>query len=127
MIRLAPRYGRGAGVGPGSVDSMKSAGVDARTTAGLETGATLPLFPALFADLDIQPLDFLVQRRERDAELFGGVGLVPVAALEFLDDDAALDDFENIEERGVGIVLEERILKAAARDVAGEQVGADDL
>ena len=84
------------------------------------------LFPALFADFDVEALDLLVEGGERDAELLGGVGLVPVAALELFDDDAALDDFEDVEERGVGIVLEEGVLEAAAGDVAGEQIGADD-
>jgi hypothetical protein len=76
---------------------------------------------ALFADLDVEALDLLVERGERDAELLGGVGLVPVAALELLDDDAALDVFEDVEERGVGVVLEQRVLEAAAGDVAGQQ------
>jgi hypothetical protein len=53
-------------------------------------------------DLDIQALDFLVEGGERDAELLGSVGLVPVAALQLVDDDAALDVFEDVEERGVG-------------------------
>ena len=59
-------------------------------------------------------------------ELLGGVGLVAVAALEFLDDDAALDVFEDVEEGGVGVVFEQGVLEAAAGDVAGEQVRADD-
>src|SRR5580692_5000654 len=56
---------------------------------------------AFFADFYVQALDLLVERAERDVELLGGVGLVPVAAFEFLNDDAALDVFEDVEERGV--------------------------
>ena len=37
--------------------------------------------PALFADFDVQSLDLLVERAEWDVELFGGIGLVPIAAL----------------------------------------------
>src|SRR5271165_447078 len=85
-----------------------------------------PLLSALFAYLDVEALDFLVERGEWDAELLGGVGLVPVAALQFFDDDAALDIFEDVEERGVGVVFEKGILEAAAGDVAGQQIGADD-
>ena len=59
-------------------------------------------------------------------ELFCGVGLVPVAAFEFLDDDAALDVFEDVEEAGVGVVFEQSVLEGAAGDVAGEQASADE-
>jgi len=61
---------------------------------------------AFFADLDVEALDFLVEGAQRDVELLGGVGLVPVAALELFDDDAALDVFEDVEEGGVGVVFE---------------------
>ena len=39
------------------------------------------LLSAFFADFDVEALDLLVEGGERDAELLGGVGLVPVAAL----------------------------------------------
>src|ERR1700739_1474951 len=83
------------------------------------------LFAAAFADFYVQALDLLVQRRERDVELLGGVSLVPVAALQFFYDDAALDVFEDVEEGGIGIVFEERVLEAAASDVAGQEFGTD--
>ena len=54
-----------------------------------------PLFAAALADFDVQALDLLVEGRERNAELLGGVGLVPVATLQLLDDDAAFDVFED--------------------------------
>ena len=73
------------------------------------------------AYLDIEALDFLVQRRERDVELFCGVGLIAVAALKFFDNDAAFNVFEDIEERGARIVFEQRILEAASGDVAGQE------
>src|ERR1700678_4405874 len=59
-------------------------------------------------------------------ELLGGVGLVPVAALQLLDDDSPLDVFEDVEEGGVGVVFEQRVLEAAAGDVAGQQSRVDD-
>ena len=40
-----------------------------------------PLLATLFADFDVEALDLLVEGGEGNAELFGGVGLVPVAAL----------------------------------------------
>ena len=55
------------------------------------------LFPVSLADLDIEAFDLLVQRRQRDVELLSGVCLIPVAALELLDDDAALDILKNVE------------------------------
>src|SRR5271157_5468787 len=86
----------------------------------------LSLLPSSFPNLDVQALDLLIQGGEGNVKLLGGVGLVPVAALQLFHDDAALDVFEDVEERRVGIVFQQRILEAAARDVAGEQVGADD-
>jgi len=86
----------------------------------------LPSVPPLLPYLNIQALDFLIQGAERDVELLGGVSLVAVAALQFLCDDAALDIFENVEEGGVGVVFQQRILEAAAGDVAGEQACIDD-
>ena len=38
--------------------------------------------------------------------MLGGVGLVPVAAFELVDDDAAFDVFEDVEERGVTVLFE---------------------
>ena len=59
-------------------------------------------------------------------ELLGRVGLIPVAALELLDNDAALDVLKDVEQRGVRIMLEERVLEAASRDVSRQQFRADD-
>ena len=42
------------------------------------------LLPRLLQYLDVQPLDLLLQRRKRNAELLGSVGLVPVAAIQYL-------------------------------------------
>src|ERR1700749_3383073 len=61
------------------------------------------LFLRFLAYLDVQPLDLLIQGGERDAELLGGFGLVPVGAFELVDDDAALDVLENVEERRIRI------------------------
>src|SRR5713101_6884303 len=54
---------------------------------------------AAAADIDAEALDFLVERGERDHEALGGFGLVPVGALEHVDDDAALDFVHDLEER----------------------------
>jgi hypothetical protein len=60
-------------------------------------GSSLPTRSAdtgLLANLDVQAFDFLIKRGERDVELLSGVGLIPIAALKFFNDDAALDVFE---------------------------------
>ena len=54
------------------------------------------VFQALL-DLDGKALDLLVQCGERDAELLRRVGLVPLAALQLVNDDAPLDIFQNVE------------------------------
>ena len=59
------------------------------------------LLSALLADLYIQALDLLVEGRERNVKLLGGVGLIPVATLQLLDDDAALDVFESTTPRSI--------------------------
>ena len=61
---------------------------------------------ALF-DLDVEALDLLVQGGERDLEVLGGFGLVPVAALQAVGDDAALDLFHQVEEGRVGLMVEQ--------------------
>src|SRR5215469_4017111 len=76
--------------------------------------------PVLLPDLDIQPLDFLVQGRERNAELFGGFGLVPAALFEHVDDDTALAVFHDLEERRVGTMLHEREFGSAAYHLIGQ-------
>src|SRR6266567_8966633 len=79
------------------------------------------LLPSPFSNLDIQSLDLLVQRRERNMELLRGIRLIPVAALQLLDDDPPLDVFENVEQRRIRIVLQQRILEASSSDVSGQQ------
>jgi hypothetical protein len=83
------------------------------------------LLSAALADLDVQSLDFLIEGGERDAKLFCGFRLIPITTFQFLNDDASFDHLEDIEERSVGIVFQQRILEAAAGNVPGQQVGAD--
>src|ERR1017187_1494473 len=54
------------------------------------------------ADLDIEALDLLVQRAQRNTQAFGGLGLAPVALFEPLQDDAPFVVVDNLEKRGVG-------------------------
>src|SRR5712692_5225587 len=56
------------------------------------------------ADVDAEALDFLVERGERDHEALGGFGLVPIGALEHIDNDAALDFVHDLEERRLAAV-----------------------
>ena len=51
----------------------------------------------------VQPLDLLVQRRQRNLEVLRGLGLVPVAALQPVGDDAPLDLFHQVEEGRIGL------------------------
>src|SRR5215475_2579447 len=51
-----------------------------------------------------QALDFLVQRRERDHEAFGGFGLIPVGTLEHIHDDAPLDLIHDLKQRRLRVV-----------------------
>ena len=74
---------------------------------------------AAFLYLHIEPLDLLVQRAERNLEELGGLGLVPVAAFEAVGNDAALDLFHEVEERGVGAVVEERGGVSASGELRG--------
>src|SRR5271170_1755951 len=51
---------------------------------------------ALLIRLQLVLLDLLVERRGRDAELLGGLGLVAAALLERLGDGVALDALERL-------------------------------
>ena len=53
--------------------------------------------PASTPDIDIQPLDLLVKRGQRNTKRFGRFGLAPITLLELLDDLPPFeigDDFE---------------------------------
>ena len=76
-------------------------------------------------DFYVEALDFLVERRERDAEVFGGLGLVPVAALETVGYDATLDLLHQVEEGGVGFVFEQARRVSIAGELRGKQLGRD--
>jgi hypothetical protein len=64
------------------------------------------LVAGTFFYFDVEALDFLVESGERDLEVLGGFGLVPVAALKTVGDDAAFDLFHEVEEGGVGLMVE---------------------
>src|SRR5713101_7734298 len=59
---------------------------------------------AAAADINAEALDFLVEGGERDHEALRGFGLVPVGALEHVDDDAAFDFVHDLEERRLAAV-----------------------
>jgi hypothetical protein len=54
--------------------------------------ARCALFAPALPDFDIKPLDLLIQCRQRDPELFRGVGLVPVAALQLFNNKYRVDE-----------------------------------
>src|SRR5690349_15703708 len=64
-------------------------------------------FRRLFTDLDVQPLDLLVERRERDAEALGCLGLVPLHLLEHVGDDASLALLDDLEQGRIGGIFEQ--------------------
>src|SRR5580698_3376938 len=97
-----------------------------------EFGPSLPVYfggNALIAvallDLDVEALDFLIERAERDLEVLGGFGLVPVAALQAVGDDAPLNLFHDIKERGVGAMVEDRGGPGVAGELRRQQVGRE--
>src|SRR5580698_7859851 len=51
--------------------------------------------------LDIQPLDFLIQSGERDAQIFRRFRLAPAASLETLDNHAPFEIIDDFEKRSV--------------------------
>ena len=85
----------------------------------------LDLVSGSLLDLDVESLDLLVEGGEGDSEVFGGFGLVPVAALEAVGDDAALDLFHEVEEAGVGFVFEQAGGVGVAGELRGEKLRRD--
>src|SRR5690349_7500909 len=68
-----------------------------RSPASSEAVARLLIPGAFFPDLNIEPLDLLVQRGEGNVEALRRVRLVPVALLQHAHDQAAfaiLNDFK---------------------------------
>jgi hypothetical protein len=55
-------------------------------------------------DINAQPLDFLVEGRERNEKTFRGFGLIPVGTFEHINDNAALDLIHDLKKRGLRIV-----------------------
>src|ERR1700749_1449473 len=72
--------------------------IDARACRSTRCGSCSPTTSATAAALpsasQLVLLDLLVERRRRDAELLGGLGLVAAALLERLRDRVALDALE---------------------------------
>src|SRR5215472_18023556 len=60
-----------------------------------------PVLPALLLDLNVQAADFLIQRGKRHVEALSSLGLIPVAALEHVDDYAPFNVPDNLEKRSV--------------------------
>src|SRR5208282_4658019 len=69
---------------------------------GVANGSTANRAVCAAAGLDAEALDFLVEGRKRNLKTLGSFRLVPIRALEHVDDDAAFDFFQNFEERGRG-------------------------
>ena len=55
------------------------------------------LLPSLFLDLDIQPLDLLIERGKWHPEVFRRFGLVPVALFQHLGDEVSLAILDHVE------------------------------
>ncbi len=65
------------------------------------------LVAGAFFYFDVEALDLLVQSGQGDLEVLGGFCLVPVATFEAIRDNAALDLFHEVEEAGIGLVVEQ--------------------
>src|ERR1051326_653026 len=61
----------------------------------MPAAARLKIPGAFFPDLNIEPLDLLVQSGKRNVEAFRGISLVPVAFLQHSDDQAAFAILNN--------------------------------
>jgi uncharacterized membrane protein len=73
------------------------------SVCGRESGIVVRLqsllIPRTFLpDLNIEPLDLLVQRGKRNVEALGGVSLIPAALLQHVDDQTALAVFNNFKQ-----------------------------
>src|SRR5690242_12351196 len=73
--------------------------------------------PQLLADFNVQPLDLLVERRQRDPEALRGLRLVPVALLQHVGDDPPLAFLHHLEQGGVGAMLEHLEARASTDNV----------
>src|SRR5271157_4518072 len=96
--RLAPasaRRGLRSGLGSDALTGRLS-------SRQLAAGPPASLPPFVLLDLHVQPLDLLVERRERDAKAVGGFSLAPAAFFQHVADDAALAVFDDLEQRGLG-------------------------
>src|SRR5208282_5871092 len=69
---------------------------------GVTNGSAANRAGCAAAGFDAEALDFLVEGRKRNLKTLGGFRLIPIRALEHVDDDAAFDFLENLEERGGG-------------------------
>src|SRR4051794_37719382 len=89
----------------------------------LKRGSGLGLggLAALLLDLNVQPLDLLVQRGERDAEFLRRLSLVPVAFLQLADDDPALALFHDVKERSIRTGIDQLRHRRATGDVVRQQ------
>ena len=76
---------------------------------------------ALF-DLYVEALDLLIESAEGDLEELGGFCLVPVAAFQAVGDDAAFDVFHDVEEGGVGTLVQQGCGVGSAGELRGQQV-----
>src|SRR6267154_1118772 len=59
---------------------------------------------AAAADVNAEPFDFLIERGKGNQKTLGGLSLVPVGALQHVNDDAALDLVHDLEESWLRIV-----------------------
>src|SRR5690348_4791218 len=67
---------------------------------------TFRLSPGLgigfLADLDVEALDLLIERGERNVQTFGGFGLAPAEVFQTLENGTALEIVHDLEQRRVG-------------------------
>src|ERR1017187_2378380 len=80
------------------------------------------LVPSALLDLHTQPLDLLVQRRQRNLEVLRRLGLVPVASLQPVRNDAPLDLLHQVEQARVRPVVQQVRRVGVARQRCRQQV-----
>src|SRR5581483_898566 len=74
---------------------------------------------------DIQPLDLLVQRGKRYAEVLSRIRLIPVAALQAVGDDPALDVLHHVEQGCIGPLLQQVGGVGIAAKLRREEIRSD--
>src|SRR3970282_2803872 len=91
--------------------------------SGMGRGVARRVLFALAAHINAQPLDLLIQGGKRDLEALGRLRLIPIGALEHVQDDAPLALFYDVKERRVGFLADKGKESSRRSAIGGEKIG----